>query len=587
MLAYSTSPGKVAFDGEGDNGLYTTHLLKEFAVKGIKVEDAFKRTRLGVRMASKGLQVPWETTSLEDDLYLFPDSRKNLSEAEQHALFERELQAWAAVKTSTSLPILADFIRQYPSGSVSELAASRLNRLQAAQRDEQEPSRQLEAARLAAQAAEAKRLAQMQQEQLLLQARAEAAKAEEAARLAQAAEAMRVAKQKQDQLLAQAKADAAKAAEEARLAQAAEAMRIAKEQQDQRLAQAKADAAKAAEEARLAQAADAMRIAKEQQDKLLAQAKADAAKAAEEARLTQAAEAARRAQAQQEQLLAQAKAEAAKAAEIARLVQAAEVMRIAKEAQDQLLAQTKAEAAKAAEAARLAQANLTKVQEQDAAKEARLSLVRAASESATAIAPMQLAATPFYSGSTEHLRSYAIGDTYEFQIIDSFTKASKPLVMKVTQVDPAAEVVQFNGGEYSSDLMGNILANLRGSSSTPRQFYPAEIMIGKRWRTQFVQNRPGGVSYTFRYDLKVVAKERVTVPAGTFDTFKIEARGFNMERGASLQRNIWIAPSINADIAHETIVRLRGGQIEQFDRQELVRFTQKAAVSTMLSLARQ
>jgi len=45
---------------------------------------------------------------------------------------------------------------------------------------------------------------------------------------------------------------------------------------------------------------------------------------------------------------------------------------------------------------------------------------------------------------------------------------------------------------------------------------------------------------------------------------------FNVQLGAALSRNIWVTPGVPADIAHETIVRLRNGAIEQFDRQELV-----------------
>jgi hypothetical protein len=121
-----------------------------------------------------------------------------------------------------------------------------------------------------------------------------------------------------------------------------------------------------------------------------------------------------------------------------------------------------------------------------------------------------------------------------------------------------------------SDLVGNTTTNLRGRFSTPRQFYPAELIVGKKWTTRFVQSRPNNVQYTFEYKLKVVGKETITVPAGTFETFKIEARGFNNNLGAYLERDIWVTPGVNADIAHEIRVRLRSGWVEQNDRQELV-----------------
>ena len=67
ILAYATSPGNVASDGDGANGLYTENLLREMKVQEAKIEDVFKRVRLGVRRKTNGAQIPWESTSLEDD----------------------------------------------------------------------------------------------------------------------------------------------------------------------------------------------------------------------------------------------------------------------------------------------------------------------------------------------------------------------------------------------------------------------------------------------------------------------------------------------------------------------------------------
>ncbi len=72
LLAFATSPGNVASDGEGVNGLYTEHLLREMKVPEAKIEDVFKRVRLGVRRGSNGRQIPWESTSLEEDFWFIP-----------------------------------------------------------------------------------------------------------------------------------------------------------------------------------------------------------------------------------------------------------------------------------------------------------------------------------------------------------------------------------------------------------------------------------------------------------------------------------------------------------------------------------
>lgn len=71
FLAFAAAPGEVADDanpGSG-HGLYTHHLLAELKRPGAKIEDLFKRVRFQVRKHSQGRQLPWESTSLEDDFH--------------------------------------------------------------------------------------------------------------------------------------------------------------------------------------------------------------------------------------------------------------------------------------------------------------------------------------------------------------------------------------------------------------------------------------------------------------------------------------------------------------------------------------
>jgi hypothetical protein len=69
VVAYATAPGAVAMDGDGVNGLYTQELLRHMRVPGLKLEDIFKRVRVGVKEKSGGKQLPWETSALEGDFY--------------------------------------------------------------------------------------------------------------------------------------------------------------------------------------------------------------------------------------------------------------------------------------------------------------------------------------------------------------------------------------------------------------------------------------------------------------------------------------------------------------------------------------
>ncbi len=69
LIAYSTSPGFTANDGEGRNSPYTEALLKAMREPGLKVEETFKKTRSLVRAKTGETQTPWENTSLEGDFY--------------------------------------------------------------------------------------------------------------------------------------------------------------------------------------------------------------------------------------------------------------------------------------------------------------------------------------------------------------------------------------------------------------------------------------------------------------------------------------------------------------------------------------
>ena len=98
LLAYATAPGNTASDGEGKNGLYTEHLLQEIGKPEAKIEDVFKRVRLNVRRASSGAQVPWESTSLEDDFYFVPPAKiRKASEDELNRRYAEELDVWKRV----------------------------------------------------------------------------------------------------------------------------------------------------------------------------------------------------------------------------------------------------------------------------------------------------------------------------------------------------------------------------------------------------------------------------------------------------------------------------------------------------------
>lgn len=69
IVAFSTSPGKVAADGEGRNSPYTKNLVKSIQTPNLPIEQVFKQVRRAVQQETKNQQTPWENTSLSGDFY--------------------------------------------------------------------------------------------------------------------------------------------------------------------------------------------------------------------------------------------------------------------------------------------------------------------------------------------------------------------------------------------------------------------------------------------------------------------------------------------------------------------------------------
>ena len=77
VIAFATAPGKTAADGVGNNGLYTSHLLKQISTPNQKIEDVLKNTRKAVAGASNNSQIPWDSSSLTGDFYFGVSTASN------------------------------------------------------------------------------------------------------------------------------------------------------------------------------------------------------------------------------------------------------------------------------------------------------------------------------------------------------------------------------------------------------------------------------------------------------------------------------------------------------------------------------
>jgi len=127
-IAYATAPGKVAADGAGNNGLYTSELLAALDTPNAKIEDVFKHVRASVMEKSAGQQTPWESSSLTGDFYFHAPTAPGATAVAAAAPSQptTETLFWETIKDSRDPADFRAYLQQYPNGSFAVLARNRV-----------------------------------------------------------------------------------------------------------------------------------------------------------------------------------------------------------------------------------------------------------------------------------------------------------------------------------------------------------------------------------------------------------------------------------------------------------------------------
>jgi hypothetical protein len=131
LIAYATSPGRVASDGTTRNGIYTEQLLKQMHVPGLSLETVFKAVRANVKAISKGQQIPWESSSIVGDFYFTRGTSPKSAEAQEPATSISpsaiEFAYWESIKNSNDPEDFKGYLAKYPSGQFASIAQRRLS----------------------------------------------------------------------------------------------------------------------------------------------------------------------------------------------------------------------------------------------------------------------------------------------------------------------------------------------------------------------------------------------------------------------------------------------------------------------------
>ena len=444
LLAYATQPGNVAEDGDEKtgNGPYAQFLTQELRRPYAGVEDVFKRVRLNVRKTTSGRQIPWESTSLEED-FVFNDGTRmpvdsqeldrlaSEAKARQIALAEqaqraREREHVLAVELQKQREILANTVRLADAQRILDAANAKALLLAA-------ESKQKEQRRVEEDAAASRRAQEW------------AAREGEARAREHALALQRNAAEEQQRLWTQAAIDAQRA-----------------------------DASRLREELALAEQAKLLkqlqgRPLKEQRETLFAVEKKDW-----------------------------------------------DQIRDSKQAADVYSYILKHPNGAISE---LAQAKLEQLD----------------SPKLTPVADQSGLTQPFEA------QRFRRGDKYNFVVSDLLTKIviERP-VYEVISVQP--DSVEFNQG-YKVTPAGAIIRTIAGATLDPyQQWIPAgDYQVGKRWFTRSMLTPKSGQPQWVELRGRVVAREKVTVPAGTFDTFKMEMEQ-TAQDGSRLNITYWGQP---------------------------------------------
>jgi uncharacterized caspase-like protein len=583
LLAYATSPGNVASDGDGQNGLYTENLVRELGKHNTRIEDALKRVRLNVRLASKGEQIPWETTSLESDVFIFNEGQKKLSEAEMEKLIEADVTEWARIKSSKKIDDWVGYLRTFPNGRFAEIAQMRLTRLLAdveKQRVEQQQQDTAKADKLASEKRQEEEKRKQEEQKRLEQERIE----REKIRIAEAQRLAAERKQLEEQQLQ----------EQRRRQEEQQRIELKRREEQERLDRERQRIAEAERQA-------AERKKQEEQRQLAAQERIERERirVAEEKRLV-----AERRQFEEQQLQEQRRRqEEQQAAELKRRQEQerldrerqriAEAERLAEERRKQEEEQRLAAERKRIEQEKLAQAAAAKpVPTTSAAPSPTPKPVAAAPAGAPMIdiragLPVPLlippSDNPFSAGRYPLGRIYTIGDFATVRQTDILTGVEeRTYTARVTKVDYDEDRVELNNGTIISDLMGNSIKSGPIEFDSPVQFTPAEFQIGKKWTATFRRTQNGQTTNAY-YDLQIVKRETITVPAGTFDTFRIEGEGWNTSVSARLEVRFWLVPGLNFGIKREFVTKNKWGRFGSTERHELVALRQQTIQSACLT----
>lgn len=154
VIAFATSPGDVALDGEGDNSPFTSALIRHIDTPNVSIQTVMTRVTGDVYDETEKRQRPWVNASLIGEVFLNKQAvaaapttevaslgttattapavnQAAVNTATQSTIsWEREKLVWETVKDSDNIADYKSYLETYPNGTFAGFARNSIKRLE-------------------------------------------------------------------------------------------------------------------------------------------------------------------------------------------------------------------------------------------------------------------------------------------------------------------------------------------------------------------------------------------------------------------------------------------------------------------------
>jgi hypothetical protein len=147
--------------------------------------------------------------------------------------------------------------------------------------------------------------------------------------------------------------------------------------------------------------------------------------------------------------------------------------------------------------------------------------------------------TPFSQGTVAADTDFRVGDWYTRAVDDLLLRTTRSSFVQVLEVSDL-RVVFSNG--HVTDRIYNTTFDPNGNRVIKDiQTFATEYFLGRKWVSRYRVTMPDGATDDISIDWKVVKRETINVPAGSFTAFLVDGQGWSTGNGRR-RFTYWIAP---------------------------------------------